>query len=66
MALNDVLSRPDLDGVVIATPAETHFDLAREALFAGKHVYVEKPLLLHEDEARELIDLAAQQGRTSW
>ena len=45
-ALNDVLSKKNIKGVVIATPAETHFTLAREALLAGKHVYVEKPLVL--------------------
>jgi UDP-2-acetamido-3-amino-2,3-dideoxy-glucuronate N-acetyltransferase len=63
LALSDVLSRPDIDGVAIATPAETHFNIARESLLAGKHVYVEKPLVLHEDEGRELIDLAQKHGR---
>jgi len=48
LAYNDLLTRPDIDAVVIATPAETHFTLAREALLAGKHVYVEKPLVLEE------------------
>lgn len=57
-ALNDVLSRKNIKGVVIATPAETHFTLAREALLAGKHVYVEKPLVLREEEGEELISLA--------
>ena len=37
LALNDVLSRNDIHGVVVATPAETHYRLAMEALFAGKH-----------------------------
>jgi UDP-2-acetamido-3-amino-2,3-dideoxy-glucuronate N-acetyltransferase len=58
LALNDVLKRDDIRGVAIATPAETHFALAREALLAGKHVYVEKPLVLHEREGGELIELA--------
>jgi len=62
LALNDVLSRSDIHGVVIATPAETHFDLAREALLAGKHVYVEKPLVLQEHHAVELINLAKDRG----
>ena len=39
-----VLEDPDVAGVIIATPAATHFDLARRALEAGKHVLVEKPL----------------------
>jgi len=62
-AYNDVLSRANIQGVVIATPAETHYNLAREALLAGKHVYVEKPLVLEEAEAEELIDLAQKRSR---
>jgi UDP-2-acetamido-3-amino-2,3-dideoxy-glucuronate N-acetyltransferase len=63
LALNDVLSRKDIDGVVIATPAETHYTLAREALLANKHVYVEKPLVLDEREGEDLIGLAAEKKR---
>ncbi len=63
LALNDVLSRKDIDGVVIATPAETHYTLAREALLANKHVYVEKPLVLDEREGEDLIGLAAERKR---
>lgn len=62
-ALTDVLKRDDIQGVVIATPAETHFFLAREALLAGKHVYVEKPLVLNEAEGRELIETAEKRSR---
>ncbi len=62
-ALSDVLARPDIAGVVIATPAETHFNLAREALLAGKHVFVEKPLVLDENQGRELIAIAHEKGR---
>ncbi len=57
-ALNDVLSRKEIEGVVIATPAETHYTLAREALLTGKHVYVEKPLVLHTTEGKKLTALA--------
>jgi len=60
LALNDVLFRPDIHAVVIATPAETHFFLAREVLLAGKHLYVEKPLVLDEHQAEELISLARE------
>jgi UDP-2-acetamido-3-amino-2,3-dideoxy-glucuronate N-acetyltransferase len=63
LALSDVLSRDEIDGVVIATPAETHFFLVRESLLAGKHVFVEKPLVLNESEGRELIDIAAKNNR---
>jgi len=60
MAVSQVLASDDIQGVVIATPAETHFSLAREALLAGKHVYVEKPLVLDEGEGKELIGLAGE------
>ena len=62
-ALSDVLEREDIDGVAIATPAETHFNLAREALLAGKHVFVEKPLVLNETEGKELIAVAEENKR---
>jgi UDP-2-acetamido-3-amino-2,3-dideoxy-glucuronate N-acetyltransferase len=60
LALNHVLSQEDIQGLVIPTPAETHFTLAREALLAGKHIFVEKPLSLTEKDARELAELAQQ------
>jgi len=62
MAIPDVLCREDVRGVAIATPAETHYTLAREALLSGKHVYVEKPLVLDENEGLELIELAREQN----
>jgi UDP-2-acetamido-3-amino-2,3-dideoxy-glucuronate N-acetyltransferase len=58
IALNDILTRKDIAGLVISTPAETHYRIAREALLAGKHVYVEKPLVLDESEGQELISLS--------
>lgn len=64
MALSDVLRDENVDAVVIATPAETHHRLAREAVLAGKHVFVEKPLTLDENDGRQLIDLAAERGLT--
>ena len=63
-ALNDALSKENIKGIVIATPAETHFTIAREALLAGKHVYVEKPLVLREEEGEELILLAEKKNLT--
>jgi UDP-2-acetamido-3-amino-2,3-dideoxy-glucuronate N-acetyltransferase len=63
LALTEVLKREDIDGVVISTPAETHFSLARESLLAGKNVLVEKPLVLHAKEGEELISLAAEKNR---
>ena len=64
LALNEVIARDDIQGLVIATPAETHYTLAREGLLAGKHVYVEKPLVLDEEEGEALIELASSQNRT--
>ncbi|WP_319525435.1 Gfo/Idh/MocA family oxidoreductase [uncultured Desulfosarcina sp.] len=60
LALSEVLKDATIDGVAIATPAETHYGLAKEALLAGKHVYVEKPLVLNEREGEELIELARE------
>ncbi len=51
----------DVDGVVIATPVRTHYQLAKEALLHGKHVLVEKPLTTSVAEAEELIALAEKQ-----
>ena len=58
--LNEVLDRDHIQGIAIATPAETHFAIAREALLSNKHVYVEKPLVLNEEEGRELISIAEE------
>jgi predicted dehydrogenase len=61
---DDVLADAAIDGVAIATPARTHFALAKKALLAGKHVLVEKPLAMSSAEAAELAALAAERGRT--
>lgn len=63
-AYSELLTNPSIKGIVIATPAETHYALARQAVEAGKHIFVEKPLTLDEDDARELINLATKQGLT--
>ena len=62
--LDEILADPALAGVVVATPARTHFTLARDALAAGKHVLVEKPLTMDLDEGAALIALARQQQLT--
>jgi predicted dehydrogenase len=54
----------EIDAVVVATPAGTHYDVARTALLAGKHVLVEKPLTTRSDHARALVALADERGRT--
>jgi dTDP-4-amino-4,6-dideoxygalactose transaminase/predicted dehydrogenase len=53
---------PEADAVVIATPVSTHYDLARWALEAGKHVLVEKPLCPSVEQGEELAALARAQG----
>ena len=63
LAFSEVLARADIRGVVISTPAETHFTLVREALLADKHVFVEKPLALTEAEGRNLASLAEERQR---
>ena len=60
---NELLNDPQLDAVAIATPVDTHFDLASRALEAGKHVLVEKPMTRTVDEATSLVALAAKAGR---
>jgi predicted dehydrogenase len=57
------LLQSDLPAAAIATPAATHFTLAKGALLAGKHVFVEKPLALSRRDAQELADLADETGR---
>jgi len=60
---SEAIFRSKVDGVVIATPVQTHYQLAREALLYGKHVLVEKPLTTNLAEADELVALAEKQQR---
>jgi predicted dehydrogenase len=55
---NEVLESPQTDAVAIVTPVWTHFDLAKQALENGKHVFVEKPFTATSAQAIELIELA--------
>ncbi|MEO6924149.1 MAG: Gfo/Idh/MocA family oxidoreductase [Bryocella sp.] len=57
------LADPTIDLIVVATPNETHFEIAKAALLAGKHVVIDKPITTSAAEARELIDLAKKQGK---
>jgi predicted dehydrogenase len=58
-----ILRDPSLEAVLLATTPATHYQLARAALAAGKHVWVEKPLALAYDEGRELVALARETQR---
>jgi predicted dehydrogenase len=60
----DLLADPELEAVVLATPVPTHHDLARQALEAGKHVFVEKPMTFSAAEARDLREVVQRTGRT--
>jgi UDP-2-acetamido-3-amino-2,3-dideoxy-glucuronate N-acetyltransferase len=64
--VNRLLSEfsPVIDAVVLATPAETHYNLAKKSLLAGKHVFVEKPLALTQEKGKELVQLAEQNQLT--
>jgi predicted dehydrogenase len=59
----EILQDDQIEAVVIATSASTHFKLTEMALQAGKHVLVEKPLSLHSDDALKLVALAEAQDR---
>jgi predicted dehydrogenase len=59
----ELLADDRVDAVVVATPATTHFELAKRALDAGKHVLVEKPPALTAAEAEELVGVAEDSGR---
>lgn len=56
------LSDPNIRGIVVATPAESHYQIARRAIEAGKDVLVEKPLTLDVIEGEQLVKLAAERG----
>ena len=58
----NVLNDAEIDAVVIATPVRFHYDMAKAVLFAGKHVFIEKPMARTEAEGEELCALAEQQG----
>ena len=62
-SFDDVLGDAGIQGVVIAVPAAQHYGLVREALLAGKDVFVEKPLALRVEEGQELVDLASKHDR---
>ena len=56
----DLFRNTDIDAIAIATPVATHFELARDALRAGKHVLVEKPIASTSDQASQMIEEAAR------
>jgi len=61
--LAEILGDDSIEGIVVATPAASHYETAKEALLAGKDVFVEKPLALKVSEGKELVTLAAKAGK---
>src|SRR5271154_120098 len=57
-SFDEALNDASIQLIVVATPNETHYDLARKALQAGKHVVIDKPFAASSNEAMELSDLA--------
>lgn len=60
---NTILRDKSIDAIVIATPTSTHFQLAKKALLAGKHIWVEKPFTQTSSEAKELTELANEKKK---
>lgn len=58
--IDDFLNDKNIDAIVIATPAKTHYDIAQKSLLSGKHVFVEKPLALKSIQCEELIKISEQ------
>lgn len=61
----DLLARPDIDAVTVATPDALHFPIVIAALEAGKHVFCEKPLAMNTDEAQQMTEMAGRSGRVA-
>jgi predicted dehydrogenase len=61
--LDDLLGDPELDAVALATPVPTHAELARRALAAGKHCFVEKPLAQSTADAERVLEAARETDR---
>jgi UDP-2-acetamido-3-amino-2,3-dideoxy-glucuronate N-acetyltransferase len=62
-SFSEILKDDDVAGIMIATPAGSHYALAKEALLAGKDVFVEKPLALKVADGRDLVELADKKRR---
>ncbi len=61
-SFKDVLNDPEIQGVVIATPAVLHYEMVKTALNSGKDVFVEKPLSLNVEDGKKLVDISEEHG----
>ena len=59
---DEILEDPDVELVVVLTPAPSHYELVKKALLSGKHVYTEKPIATQLWQAKELVSLANEKG----
>jgi scyllo-inositol 2-dehydrogenase (NADP+) len=62
-SFDDLLNDHEIELILVNTPDQTHFELAKKCLEAGKHVLVEKPFTQSVEQGRELIDLSKQKGK---
>jgi predicted dehydrogenase len=58
--LDDILDDASIDAVLVATPVDTHYEIARRCLAADKHVFVEKPLATRSEDCREMLAIAVE------
>ena len=63
-SVETILRDPEIDAVVVATPASSHYEFANQVLEAGKHTFVEKPLATSTQEADKLVKIAAESNKT--
>jgi predicted dehydrogenase len=61
---DQVIDDPEIDAVTIATPVRFHYEMAKKALAAGKHIFIEKPMASSAAECQELIDVAENKNLT--
>jgi len=65
-SFQSMLEDSSIEAICIASPAEMHYQMVKDGLQAEKHVFVEKPLALHEEEGVELVELAVKRKKFSW
>ena len=58
----EILADPEVEMIVVLTPAPSHYELVRQSLLAGKHVYLEKPLGIELSQAKDMLALAERKG----
>jgi len=58
--INEIINDVNINAVIVSTPAETHFEIAKKLLISGKNILVEKPITLNSDEAKILDEIAKE------